>query len=378
MAKKWKPLVCSSAIVLVAWTWGCRSGRNDIKIGWIGPLTGDAAPYGQSIKKGTDLAVEGINAQGGVGGKKLRVVYEDDQATARLGTAAMEKLLAVDKPSVIIQAAASSVMIANIPVAERNKVVYISPSCSSDEIRAEKVRLNAKYIFRTWPSDSYQGQVIAHFVFERLGARRSAVLYINNDYGVGLKEAFVNEFRALGGEVVADESFDQGATDFRSQLVRIKQSGPGVVFLSSHYVEAASVLRQAKQLGLKAQFVADAALFSPEILKLAGTAAEGLIVTNPEWDPQSKQSGVRTFVTEFQHAYHDTPDVYAASGYDLTRLLAQAMREKGLSSEQIRQGLLGLKGFQGVTGRIVFDEFGEVQGHYTVYQVRDGAFVPFG
>lgn len=149
----------------------CRPHPNDIVLGWIGPLTGDAAAYGQSIKKGTDLAVQELNRNGGVDGKHLHIVYEDDQASARLGTAAMQKLLSVDKPPVIIQAAASSVMLANIPIAEQSKVIYISPSCSSDKIRDEKLRLNTKYIFRTWPSDSYQGRFLARFVFGNLGAK---------------------------------------------------------------------------------------------------------------------------------------------------------------------------------------------------------------
>lgn len=196
-------------------------------------------------------------------------------------------------------------------------------------------------------------------------------------YGVGLKQAFGEAFKEQGGIITAEESFDQGASDFRAQLTKLKQYKPSVILLASHYVEAAQILRQAKQLGLSAQFVADAALYSPEIVKLAGSAAEGLILSNPDWDPQSKRPEVITFVDAYSAKYHQLPDVYAASGYDLIQLLTQAMRTSGTSSDEIRNGLHAISGFNGVTGSISFDELGEVRAQYRLYQIRNGAFVPF-
>jgi len=355
----------------------CHPHRDRITIGWIGPLTGDAEPYGQAVKRGTELAVEEANAAGGIRGVPLHVVYEDDQALPRLGTAAMQKLLAVEKPPVIIQAAASSVMLANMPAAEQNKVVYISPSCSSDKIREEKIRLKTRFIFRTWPSDSYQGRFIARFLRHQMKVNETAILYINNDYGASLAAVFAEEFRALGGSVISQKAFRQEATDFRTQLTRVKASRASWVFLASHYKEAAQLLRQAKRLGLDTRFVADAALFSSELLKLAGSAAEGLLVTSPEWDPDSSRPEVARFVRAFRRRYGGVPDIYAAAGYDLIGVLVQALRTHGDRSERIRDGLLSLGSYRGVAGTIKFDALGEVESQYRLYQARAGRFAPF-
>ena len=373
----WRYWVSAALVTGVVLFTSCSRQSNEIRIGWIGPLTGDAAPYGVSIQNGTNLAVAKINSAGGIRGKKVRIVYEDDQATPRLGTAAMQKLVAFDKPPVIIQAAASSVMVANIPTAEANHVVYISPSCSSDKIREEKIRLNTKYIFRTWPSDSYQGEYLAQFAFNQLHAKNAGILYISNEYGAGMQSAFAAAFKRLGGHIVSQEAFSQGASDFRTQLTKLKQQAPPVILLASHYEEAAQILRQAKELGLKSQFIADAALFSPELLKLAGKAANGLILTNPDWNPASEKPRIKNFVDSYSTAYHQTPDVYAASGYDLMMLLGDVMKSTGTSADQIRRGLVGIRGYDGVTCRIEFDKTGEVQAQYALYEIQHMTFVPY-
>lgn len=137
------------------------------------------------------------------------------------------------------------------------------------------------------------------------------------------------------------------------------------------------MLKQAKELGIKAKFIADAALYSPEVINVAGNAAEGLIVANPEWDPSSERPAVKKFVQAFTAQNQVTPDVYAAAGYDLIEILAEAMRNGGNQPDQIRQHLLAIKDYEGVTGTIGFDDRGEVESHYTLYQVREGAFTPY-
>jgi branched-chain amino acid transport system substrate-binding protein len=351
------------------------SGQNEIQIGWIGPLTGDAAPYGIAIKRGTDLAVQDVNASGKLG-KPLKIIYEDDQAKPALGVAAFQKLVQINHVPVVIQAAASSVMLAVMPEAEKAKVVYISPSCSSDKIRTEKIRNHYKYIFRTWPSDSYQAELLASFAFNKLKAKKAAILYINNEYGVGFKDVFAKQFHDLGGSVVFSEGYDQGTTDFRSLLTKVKEATPDVVFIPSQYKEAGQLLKQAKELGVNVQFLADAALYSPELLKAAGDAANGLILTNPEWSPQSDKPQVKAFVDAFRKAYGQDPDVYAAAGYDLIFVLAQAMGDgKDVTADSVRQGLLQMKPYDGVTGEIKFDSIGEVRWGFSTFEVRDGKFI---
>lgn len=357
---------------------GSTTAQAEIRIGWIGPLTGDAAPYGIAIKRGTDLAVQDVNASAKLL-KSLQIIYEDDQAKPALGVAAFQKLVQVNNVPVVIQAAASSVMLAVMPEAEKAKVVYISPSCSSDKIRAEKIRNNDKYTFRTWPSDAFQAELLAGFAFNELKAKKSAILYINNEYGVGFKEVFGKQFQGIGGSIALSEGFAEGTTDFRSLLTKVKEAVPDVVFIPSQYKEAAQLLKQAKELGVNVQFLADAALYSPELLKAAGNAAEGLILTNPEWSPQSEKPQVKAFVAAFRKAYGQDPDVYAAAGYDLIFVLAQAMGDgNGVTADSVRQNLLQMKPHDGVTGEIKFDSIGEVRWGFAIFKVTSGEFMSFG
>jgi len=360
-------------IGLALLSFGCGRERGEIKIGWIGPLTGDAAYYGEMVKKGTELAVEEINEAGGIKGLRIKVIYEDDQLDPKKGTLALQKLITVDKVPVVIQAAGSSVMLANAPIAERNKVVLISPTCSND-----KIKYAGDYIFRIWPSDAYQGKVIAEFAYNELGKRRAAVLYINNDYGVGLKDEFVKNFKRLGGEVVFVEGFAQGESDFRTILTKLKGLNPDIVFLSSLYKESALILKQAKELGLETQFIGGDGNFAPELIELSGGAAEGTIVTNMHWDPNSSDPIVRNFVRKFREKYNQDPEVYAAAGYDCIKVLARAIEMGGTTSDGIKEALYKIKHFKGVTGDITFDEYGEIMfKEYDKFIVKGGKFVPY-
>jgi branched-chain amino acid transport system substrate-binding protein len=370
-------LAAAAAAILLFKRSNSTSAAAEINVGWIGPLTGDAAAYGVAIKRGTDLAVQGINASGKLE-KSLRVIYEDDQAKPTSGVAAFEKLTNVNHVPIVIQAAASSVMLAVMPKAEAAKVVYISPSCSSDKIRTEKIHNNYKYIFRTWPSDAYQAEVLARFAANELKAKKAAVLYINTEYGIGFKDEFAKQFEAAGGSVFLSEGFAEGTTDFRSLLTKTKDTSPDIVFIPSHYKEAAQLLKQAKELGVNVQFLADAALYSPELLKAAGNAADGLILTNPDWSPQSEKPQIKAFVEAFRKAYNQDPDVYAAAGYDLVFVLTEAIRAgKGATADSVQQSLHQMKAYGGVTGELVFDSFGEVRWGFSIFTVHNGSFTLF-
>lgn len=367
-------LAAAAAAILLVKRSSSTSAAAEINVGWIGPLTGDAAPYGVAIKRGTDLAVQEINASGKLE-KPLRIIYEDDQAKPTSGIAAFEKLTKVNHVPIVIQAAASSVMLAVMPKAEAAKVVYISPSCSSDKIREEKIHNNYKYIFRTWPSDAYQAEVLARFATHELKAKKAAVLYINTEYGIGFKDEFAKQFLEASGSVVLSEGFAEGTTDFRSLLTKTKSTSPDVVFIPSHYKEAAQLLKQAKELAINVQFIADAALYSPELLNAAGNAADGLILTNPDWSPQSEKPQIKTFVEAFRKTYNQDPDVYAAAGYDLLFVLAQAVGDgKEVTADKVRQNLLHMKPYSGVTGELAFDPMGEVRWGFAVVEVRNGGF----
>jgi branched-chain amino acid transport system substrate-binding protein len=360
--------VVALAIVLIVTQ--IQRAPEEIKIGWIGPLSGDVAFYGRAIKNATDLAIEEINSAGGVKGRKIRVLYEDVQMNPKAGTAALTKLITVHKVPVVIQAAGSSVMLAEAPIAEKNKVVLISPTCSND-----KIKYAGDYIFRNWPSDSYQGKVIADFAVNILGKKAVAVLFIDNDYGTGLKDIFLKRFRELGGKVVLVEKFAEGTTDFRTQLTKIKTSNADFIYLASHYREGSLVVKQAKELGIMIPFVAVDGCFAPEFIALSGGAAEGVIIANMRWHPESEEKVVRDFVTKYRAKYGQDPEVYAAAGYDCIKIIAMAIEKGGTRSEAIKNALYKIKDFQGVTGLTSFDEYGEVTKEYDMFIVKNGKFV---
>lgn len=369
-------VVLFSVLLLLILSLPCCSKKQpeskEIKIGWIGPLTGDLAYYGQMVKKGTDLATEEINAEARINGSRLVVVYHDDELNPKKGVAAFLKLVSTDKVPVVIQAAGSSVMLAEAPLAEKNKVVLISPTCSNPKIRDA-----GDYVFRTWPSDSYQGVSLSEFIFGKMKKTKVAILYLNNDYGTGVKDEFARKFKALGGKVCASEAFEESATDFRSQLTKVVATEPELIFLSSHYKEGALLLKQASELGIKIQIVASDACYAPEFLQLSGGAAEGCIVANLYWNPDSNDPVVKSFIDKFMQKFGQKPEVYAAAGYDCIKVVALAIKNGGTKSEGIKDALYQIKDYSGVTGKISFDEFGEVNKAYDLFIVRSGEFKPY-
>ncbi len=344
----------------------------EIKIGWIGPLTGDLGYYGQMIKKATDLAVEEINAEGGINGANLEIIYHDDTLDPKKGVSAFLKLVTTNNVPLVVQAAGSSVMLAEAPLAEKHKVVLISPTCSNPDIT-----FAGDYVFRTWPSDTYQGISLARFAVNTLKKQRVALLFMNNDYGTGVKDEFSKEFKSLGGDVVISEAFEEGATDFRGQLVKVKAAKPDMIFLASHYREGALVLRQAKEFGLEAMILASDACYAPEFLELAKGAAEGSLVANLYWDSDSDEPRISHFVTKFRKKYGQAPEVYAAAGYDCIKIVTQALREGGTKPQDIKQALYQIEGYEGVTGEITIDKHGDVSKQYDIFIVKNGEFRPY-
>jgi branched-chain amino acid transport system substrate-binding protein len=370
MRKLWTAV--GTILVVLALVLCCaKKEPQEIKIGWIGVLTGDYAYYGQTVKKGTELAVQEINATDGINSKRLVVIYEDDQLQPKIGIAAFTKF-ATEKIPVVIQAAGSSVMLAEAPIAEENKIVLISPTCSSDKLKDA-----GDYIFRNFPSDSYQGAVIAKFVFNQLKISTTAIFYINNDAGVGLKNIFQEDFTKMGGTIVESQSFEPESKDFRTQLIKIKDANPKIIFLPSHVREAAIILKQAKELGIKIPFIGTDGCYSPDLVKLAGNAAEGFYVSNLAWSVEDKDPLVQNFVERFRKEFNEDPSAYAAAAYDCIKIIAKAIEIGGASGPKIKDALYTIRDFPGVTGPTTFDQWGEVSKPYNIYVVKNSKFELF-
>jgi branched-chain amino acid transport system substrate-binding protein len=352
---------------------GCARQLETVKIGCITPLTGEGATYGAATKKGLELAKEEINAKGGIGGKPISIIYEDDQMSPRVATNAIQKLMSVDKVPIVIGAFGSSVTLAIAPIAERGKTVLFSASSTADAIKD-----SGDYIFRNVPPNRGQGNTAASFALNHLHAKTASIFKMNNDYGVSLTDSFTTDFQKGGGQVLSVESYNQDATDFRAQLTKIREQRPEIVFYPGHYQESALILKQAKELGISSIFLGGDGSYSPDLIRIAGPAAEGSYYTLMAMGYGVSDKEIQAFSSAFKAKYKDEPDVYAAYAYDGMMVIADAIRRGGYTADGIKSALYSTKNFKGVTGITNFDSNGEVSKPFGVYEVKAGKFVILG
>lgn len=339
-----------------------------IKIGVMLPLTGNAASLGNSARRGIELAVDEINGQGGINNQKVTVSYVDDQDDPAQAVAAMTKLIKEQKVPAVIGSISSFVTLAIAPIAEKNKVVLLSPASEDPKISGL-----GDYIFRNCFSEDFEAKQMARFINQETKAKNIAIMYVNNDYGAELAKAFTDNFTKLGGKVVGTELFDSGATNFQGQLNNIKKSKPDGEYILG-YRRLGILLTQAKALGLKGPFFSSMTFEDAKIIKAAGKAANGVIYTYPAFNMASKNEQVVDFVNFFQKKYDVTPDIYAANSYDAMKILSLAMSQGGIKAKKIKQALYSIIEYQGVTGITSFDENGDAIKPVAIKQVVNGKF----
>jgi len=339
-----------------------------IKIGVIAPLTGPAAEYGVATQKALLLAEKQVNDAGGINGKRIELFFEDDECEPAKAITAFNKLAKVDGIRIIAGTVCSSVTLALAPLAEENSVLLISSGSSNPRISCA-----GDYIFRTWPSDALQGKFLAQFVEENFQGKSVAIIYMNNDYGAGLKGAFEENF---SGKIVSAESFEQGATDFRAQLAKTAEAKPDIIFLASYAKEIGRILKQSEELGINAQFIGGEGTKDQSVLDAAGNAAEGIIGTIPH----AENSAAREkFISDFNKEYGTEPGITADAAYDIIGLLKVAIGKCGSadSTECLKNALYAIKNYDGASGKISFDGKGDVQKTYDLITVKQGQFVPY-
>ncbi len=370
MARDFVVLVTGFLLTMTA---GCSRGKSSpIQVGAIVPLTGDNAVYGVALKRGMDLATDQLNSSGGISGKRLNIVFEDDQANPQNGVSAFTKLTTVNKVPIVIGAMFSAVTLAIAPIAQRQHVVLLSPTSSAVELAKA-----GPYFFRIYPSDAYDGKFLADFAMNRLGAKRAAILSIQVTSVAEIVNVFKARYLEDGGTITDEETYTQGDTDFRTQLLKIKRSNPDLIFLPGYLREMAIQLTQAKELGIRKPVLSISTFYDPKIFNLAGTAAEGVLFSTPFFDPESQNPTVQQFVKAFVQKYGEKPNIWAAYGYDAVKISALAIQRGGTSPDGIRNQLRQVKDFPGVTGLTTFDENGDVVKELSVLRVADHSFVPY-
>ncbi|MFH1052132.1 MAG: ABC transporter substrate-binding protein [bacterium] len=326
-------------------------GKEVIKIGAILPLTGSAAPYGNNAKNGIELAITDIEKIYSI---KIEVIYEDSKTDPQSAVNALKKLYSINKIKIIIGDINSSGLLAMAPIAEKNKIILLSPGASNP-----KISYAGKYIFRNWHSDALEGEIAAKFAFDSLKWKKTAILFVNASYGIGLAETFKNIFSNLGGDVISYESYQQNAYDMREQIITIKKLNPDGLYLPGWPKEMSIALRQLKQLGVKLQILSSQGFDDPLILSLAGKSAEGVIYTVPK-EADTSNSITINFKNKYKSIYGKEPGVCSASGYDALKILVTAIKNVGTNIDRIQYYLSNLKDFPGVDGNVTFDENGDL------------------
>ena len=342
--------LCAAALAL-----SCGAEKptatQSIEIGFFGALTGPQATFALSGRNGAKLAIEEINRSGGVLGKKLELLIEDDRNEPSEAASAVSKLITQNHVVALIGENASSRSLAAAPIAQSYQVPMVSPSSTNVEVTKK-----GDYIFRVCFIDPNQGKALALFARQTLHAQTAATLIdAKSDYSVGLAEAFRTEFTAHGGTVIAEIKYAEGDSDFHAQLTAIRAKRPDVLFVPGYYTDAGLIARQARGLGIQATLLGADGWDSPKLVEIGGAAVEGAYFSN-HYSVDDPSPAVRTFVGAFQKAYGAEPDSIAALSYDAARLVADAIRRAGSTEgKRVRDALASTKDFPGVTGSITMD-----------------------
>ncbi|MDR2485690.1 MAG: ABC transporter substrate-binding protein [Treponema sp.] len=337
-------LLCAGGAVFA----GGGADTNVITLGGIFPLSGPVAVYGVEARNGIALAIEEINAAGGINGKKLVLISEDDEGNPEKTVNAYKKLITRDKVSIIIGSLTSGCTEAITSLAQTQKVLLVAPAATKASITDA-----GNYIFRACFIDPFQGTVGGIFAAAGLGAARAAVLYDNgNDYSVGLTENFVAAFQKQGGAVVARESYITGDVDFNAQLTKIKNANPDVVYLPDYYSTVSLIAKQLRAQGIETPIVgADG---WDGLTEHAGDEVLNGFYSN-HYAADSTDSKVINFVKAYQSKYKSVPVSFAGLGYDSLYLIKDAIEKAGSTDAAAVRDALAKTNGSYVTGNLTFD-----------------------
>ncbi|MDE0423748.1 ABC transporter substrate-binding protein [Candidatus Poribacteria bacterium] len=354
----------------------------ELKVAVAAPFTGNAAAFGEMIRRGAELQAKEINDAGGINGMKFTLVFEDDAGKDAEASLVAERIANNLQILAVVGHFNSSCSLAGKPIYQRAGIVELSPGSTNVTVCE-----GSDWTFRNLYRDDFQGKFIAQYIDKVLTDLQSvAVFFDNDDYGRGLRNAFVDEAEKIGLDLVASEAYDRDNTDFKAQLTSIKAKNPDAVFISGLYTEAGLIAKQAREAGIEAQFFGADGVDSPDFLTIAGDAAEGTYLTTPFTFGAAGEDALQ-MAANFEEMHGVAPDTWAALTYDAVGMIAEAL-EKTYNAEAavadnrkaIRDHLASLdtpeEGYKGVTGLTYFDINGDtVNKPAYVKIVKDGQFV---
>jgi len=350
---------------------GAALAQEPIKVGEFASLTGKEAAFGQSSHKGTLLAIEELNATGGVLGRTFELITEDNQSKQGESATIVKKLISRDQVVALLGEVASGRSLEAAPIAQNSKIPMISPSSTN-----KRVTEMGSYIFRVCFIDPFQGTVMAKFARNTLHVRKVALLTsVSSAYSVDLAKYFKETFAALGGEITIEQKYSEGDKDFKAQLTAVKAAGVDGIFVPGYYTEAALISKQARELQLTCPIFGGDGWEAPQLIEIGGKAVEGTFYST-HYSPESSAPGVQSFVKKFRARYAgETPDAMAALGYDSVMVLADAIKRAGTTDHvKLRAAIAATRNFDGVTGRTTIDAHRNATKSAVVITVKDGEF----
>ncbi|QJT08455.1 ABC transporter substrate-binding protein [Oceanidesulfovibrio marinus] len=370
-------LVAAAVALLLA---GPAMAEEPIKIAVPSPFSGGAAAYGDNVKAGVEMKVAEVNEAGGIDGRQIEAVYLDEMCEPKEAATVATKVAQDEDIVGGVGHLCSSAHLAALPTYVRKGVPMISPTATNVTISEKNADRDGKvWSFRDVYRDDYQGKFLADYVSQVLGLKKIAIFYENNDYGIGLKDAFTAEAKTIGLEVVGAEGYVKGTTDFTPQLTALKSKNPDGLFISGYYNEGALIASQAKKLGMDViKFGADG-LDNVDYINLAKDAADGTYMTVP-FLAAAAGPDAQAFIAKFKEENGRDVDWMSANAYDAAGMLLAAVKAVGPDRAKIQEYLAAMdtpeKGYKGVTGLTYFDEHGDAQKAAYVKMVKDGEFVP--
>lgn len=371
MFKKGMAMVGLTAMMMASLA-GCGSSKEaeTVKIGLCIPITGNMPDSGKLATWGAQMAVDEINKNGGVLGKPVELVIEDDNNKGDKAATAVQKLIDKDKVVAIVGSAHTVAALPMGPVCTQNKVPLVSPNPTNVKITKE----GGEYVFQIQFTDPVQAAVLADYTYSDLKIKNAAVLYnISNDYPKALAEAFVESFTSKGGTIVANETYNEGDTDFKVQLTKIKEANPEVILFPDLYANVSLIVQQAREMGITAQFIGGDGWANHKLIDIAGAATEGAYLTTSMSveDPDEK---VQKFVTDYKALYSDEPANTSTMFYDAMYVICDAISRAGSTDGTAIKDALKTTNLDCVTGNITFDEERHANKEIVIAQIENGSY----
>jgi branched-chain amino acid transport system substrate-binding protein len=352
---------------------GVAGAQDAIKIGLLAPLTGQAAADGLSVQNSVKLAVEKVNAEGGLMGKKVELITYDDRADGKEAVALARKLIEQDKVVAVVGGSYSTPSRAMAPIFQEEKI----PAVYAYAVHPDVTKAG-NYNFRNGFLGMVEGKAAAYTAVKLLKAKKIALLISDNDFGRTLAEGFkmyIDKYAKDAVTISSVQAYPMQEKDFKAYLSKIKDENVDAIFSSGYYFQTGPVVKQAREMGIKAYIIGEEGADSPKFLEIAGKSAEGfIIVTNLNRDDKRVQ--VQKFLKTFESRYKIQPDMVGASAYDAFMIIVDGIkRAKSVQGPDIRAAIAGLKDFDGLTGQIKrFTPEGEVVKDVQVQTVKNGRF----